>query len=102
MVFVTHPDGTKEVYDGGLMIRIRKGRVVAGTLTFSEGREPYKLNVKLGDAKSVGYTWVKRTNEKWVDQAAGKVPFVTDSGSVWFPQPTAPGVKRDDKARKVS
>ena len=86
MIFVTYPDGTQEVHDSGLIIRVRRGRVVAGSLTFGSDDAPYALDVKLGDPKSVGYAWVKRTNQKWVDQVAGNRPFLTQSGPVWFPQ----------------
>ncbi len=89
MVFVTYPDGTQEVHDSGLTIRVRRERVVSSSLHISPDQEAYALNVSLGDPKSVGYTWVRQTHRKWVDQMAGKVPFLTESGAVWYPNAAA-------------
>ena len=89
MVFVTYPDGTQEVHDSGLIIRVRRGRVVAGSLAISPDQAAYPLNVKPGDSKSVGHTWVRQTNQKWADQVAGREPFLTNSGWVWFPNAAA-------------
>lgn len=86
MMFMTYPDGTQEIHDGGLMIRVKRGAVVAGSLTLTRGSDAYELDVKPGkDSHAVGYLWQKHMSRKWADQVKGRTPFLTESGEVWFP-----------------
>ncbi len=88
MMFMTYPDGTKELHDGGLMIRVHDGEVTAATLTLPRGAEPEPIHVALGSRQHIGYLWQKKTGQKWVAQLEGQEPFLTDSGEVWAPQAT--------------
>lgn len=85
MVFTTYPDGTQELCDHGLRVRVQRGRVQSATLTFGADQAPVKLNTDLGDPKHVGYQWQKRMLEKWGAQAAGTQPIIVDSGSFYWP-----------------
>lgn len=97
MMFMTYPDGTQEVHDGGLMIRVKRGAVVAGSLTLTHGGEAYGLDVKPGnDPRAIGYLWQKQASRKWSDQVKGRTSFLTESGEVWFP--TRPAVIEEAEA----
>ncbi len=85
MMFMTYPDGTREIHDQGLVIRVSQGKVVKGELKLVAGEPPIKIDVEPGDPKGIGYLWQKRTQKKWIEQTQGLEPVLTESGSVWWP-----------------
>lgn len=93
MMFMTYPDGTKELHDGGLMIRVQEGKVVAGALTLTHDAEPYEIQVEGGaDPRAMDYRWQKQVGQKWVDQLNGTQALMTESGPVWWPATSVPDV----------
>lgn len=87
VTFVTYPDGTREMHDAGLTIRVKDGVLDAATLTLRPNAPAVALDTALGDAQSVGYVWQRRVQKKWAAQAAGQTPLMTDAGPVWWPDP---------------
>lgn len=102
-MMMTYPDGTRELYDAGLRVRVRDHQIVASDLTIQPqapwkpiGLEPTRVEIAnplvperepeaFGLDVSVpsegpGSQWLKQTHAKWLAQLEdGERPLVTES-----------------------
>ena len=82
MMTMTYPDGTTELHDHGLRLRVQQGELVTATLTIPATAPPVALDTELGDAHHIGYTWQKMVRRKWSRQLTGQDPIRLDHNLV--------------------
>lgn len=100
MIITTYPDGTRELSDHGLTIRVDGHQLTAASLTLTEDGPTLPLDVTMGDAQSVGYVWQKQVHRKWSRQLNGDDPILL--AKPWWPDLAIPDPGPKRRRRQAS